>query len=178
MLLLPCFEPCLYSFFACFIFPSVPCPIAVAMVFHVGNNWTHSFLLRKLECFTHVLWRIQVSRWYVLRTTQNGDFVLLPVCVAPCWRSGALSAQWRSVGALAPERVVPSLVSPCAHARFCWMFSLTHATALKPSHSNKSYPLDHLQHFDCQSLSLLTSMIFGGSEGKKLLFSLRRITTQ
>ena len=82
-----------------------------------------------------------MSRWYVLRTTQNGDFVLLPLCVAPCWRSGALSAQWRSVGALAPERVVPSLVSPCAHARFCWMFILTHATALKPSHSNKSYPL-------------------------------------
>ena len=116
------------------------------MVFHVGNNWTHSFLLRKSECFKHVLWRIQVSRWYVLRTTQNGDFVLLPLCVALCWRSGALSAQWRSVGTLAPERVVPSLVSPCAHARFCWMFLLTHATALKPSHSNKSYPLHHVQH--------------------------------
>ena len=87
-----------------------------------------------------------MSRWYVLRTTQNGDFVLLLLCVAPCWRSGALSARWRSVGALAPERVVPYLVSPCAHARFCWMFISTHATALKPSHSNRSYPLHHLQH--------------------------------
>ena len=87
-----------------------------------------------------------MSRWYDLRTTQNGDFVLLPLCVAPCWRHCALSAQWRSVGAVAPKRVVPSLVSPCAHARFCWMFILTHATALKPSHSNKSYPLHHLQH--------------------------------
>ena len=29
---------------------------AVAMVFHVGNNRTHSFLVRKLECFKHVLW--------------------------------------------------------------------------------------------------------------------------
>ena len=41
---------------ACFVFPSVPCPLAVAMVFHVGNNWTHSLLLRKFECFKHVLW--------------------------------------------------------------------------------------------------------------------------
>ena len=48
------------------------------------------------------------SRWYVLRTTQNEDFVLLPLCVALCWRTGALSAQLRSVGAVAPERVVPS----------------------------------------------------------------------
>ena len=59
---------------AYFVFPSVPCPLAVAMVFHVGNNWTHSFLLRKLECFKHVLFWFPV-RWYVLRTTQNGDFV-------------------------------------------------------------------------------------------------------
>ena len=49
-----------------------------------------------------------MSSWYVLRTTQNGDFVLLPWCVALCWRTGALSAQLRSVGAQAPERVVPS----------------------------------------------------------------------
>ena len=49
-----------------------------------------------------------VSKWYVLRTTQNGDFVLLPLCVVPCWRTGALLVQCRSVGAVAPERVVPS----------------------------------------------------------------------
>ena len=42
--------------FGVFCFPSVPCPLAVAMVFHVGNNWTHSFLLRKFECFKHALW--------------------------------------------------------------------------------------------------------------------------
>ena len=40
--------------FGVFCFPSVPCSLAVAMVFHVGTNWTHSFLLRKLECFKHV----------------------------------------------------------------------------------------------------------------------------
>ena len=61
----------------------------------------------------------------------------------------ALSAQWRSVGAVAPERVVASflcsrLVS-CTCARL-WMFILTHATALKPFHSKQSYPLHHLQH--------------------------------
>ena len=50
-----------------------------------------------------------------LRTTQNGDFVLLPLCVVLCWRAGALS---RSVGAVAPERVVPSLfVFPCVYLR-------------------------------------------------------------
>ena len=38
----------------CFCFGSLS--LAVAMVFHVGNNWTHSFLLRKFECFKHVLW--------------------------------------------------------------------------------------------------------------------------
>ena len=41
---------------ASFVFPSVPCPLAVALVFHAGNIWTHSFLLRKSECFKHVLW--------------------------------------------------------------------------------------------------------------------------
>ena len=41
---------------ASFVFPSVPCPLAVPMVFHVGNNWAHSVLLRKLQCFMHALW--------------------------------------------------------------------------------------------------------------------------
>ena len=42
------------------------------------------------------------------------------LCVVPCWRTGALSGQCRSVGAVAPERVVPSFgFSPCVHARFC-----------------------------------------------------------
>ena len=58
-----------------------------------------------------------MSRWYVSRTTQNGDFVLLPLCVAPCWRTGALSTQWRSVGAVAPERVVPSFDFLLVHMR-------------------------------------------------------------
>ena len=68
---------------------SVPYPIAVAMMFHVETIVHRIFRLRKLVCFRHVLWRIQVSSWYVLRTTQNGDFVLLPLCVALCWRTGA-----------------------------------------------------------------------------------------
>ena len=44
----------------------------------------------------------------------------------------ALSAQWRSVGAVAPERVVASFVLALCRARahFCWMFIVTHATAL------------------------------------------------
>ena len=62
---------------AYFDFSSVPCPRAVAMVFHV-DNWTHSFLLRKLECFKHVLWWFPV-RWYVLRTTE-WRFCLAPFC--------------------------------------------------------------------------------------------------
>ena len=61
----------------------------------------------------------------------------------------ALSAQWRSVGAVAPERVVASFL--CSRFVSCtcallWMFILTHATALKPFHSKQSYPLHHLQH--------------------------------
>ena len=61
----------------------------------------------------------------------------------------ALSAQWRSVGAVAPERVVASFL--CSRLVSCtcallWMFILTHATALKPFHSKQSYPLHHLQH--------------------------------
>ena len=99
---------------AYFVFPSVPCSFAVAMVFHVGDNWTHSFLLRKLECFTHVLWRIQVSRWYVLRTMQNGDFVLLPFGVSRL--VGAVALGWRS-GARARYCFLP-LFSPCVvHVR-------------------------------------------------------------
>ena len=61
----------------------------------------------------------------------------------------ALSAQWRSVGAVAPERVVASFF--CSRLVSCtcallWMFILTHATTLKPFHSKQSYPLHHLQH--------------------------------
>ena len=79
------------------------------MMFHVEAIGHTIFLLRKLECFKHVLWRIQVSRWYVLRTTQNGDFVLLPLCVAPCWRTGALAPCRRSGARLAQWR--PSVLS-------------------------------------------------------------------
>ena len=61
----------------------------------------------------------------------------------------AWSAQWRSVGAVAPERVVASFL--CSRLVSCtcalqWMFILTHATALKPFHSKQSCPLHHLQH--------------------------------
>ena len=61
-------------------------------------------------------------RWYVLRTTQNGDFVLLPFGVS------------RPAGAAAPVRVVVSF--PCSGlvsstCALLWMFILTHATALK-----------------------------------------------
>ena len=61
--------------------------------------------------------------------------------LVPCRRSCARLAQWR------PSVLSLPLVSPCVHARFCGTFILTHATALEPSHSNKSYPLHHLQHF-------------------------------
>ena len=90
----------------------------------------------------------QVSRWYVLRTTQNGDFVLLPLCRALLAHSrlvGAVALGWRS-GARARCCFLPLVLALCrARAHFCWMFILTHATALKPSHSNKSCPLHHLQ---------------------------------
>ena len=93
-------------------------------------------------------------------------FCLAPFCVLRL--VGAVAP----VGALAPERVVPYLVSPCAHARFCWMFILTHATALKPSHSNRSYPLHHLQHkkkgkeFD---VILSSGVLFVATKSSKLL---------
>ena len=86
-------------------------------------------------------------RWYVLRTTQNGDFVLLPFGVS------------RLVGAVAPERVVASFL--CSRLVSCtcallWMFILTHATALKPFHSKQSYPLHHLQQgYDPKPLLVL-----------------------
>ena len=69
----------------------------------------------------------------------------------------ALSAQWRSVGAVAPERVVASFL--CSRLVSCtcallWMFILTHATALKPFHSMQSYPLHHLQHNEMWFLTI------------------------
>ena len=83
------------------------------MVFHVGNSGTHSFLLRKLECFKHVARRFPV-RWYVLRTTQNGDFVLLPHGVSRL--VGVVALGWRS-GARARCCFLP-LFSPCVvHVR-------------------------------------------------------------
>ena len=70
----------------------------------------------------------------------------------------ALSAQWRSVGAVAPERVVASFL--CSRLVSCtcallWTFILTHATALKPFHSKQSYPLHHLQQGYAQPLFVL-----------------------
>ena len=70
-------------------------------------------------------------------------------CLAPFFVCRALSAQWRSVGAVAPERVVTSFL--CSRLVSCtcallWMFILNHATTLKPFHSKQSYPLHHLQH--------------------------------
>ena len=61
----------------------------------------------------------------------------------------AWPAQWRSVGAVAPEHIVASFL--CSRLVSCtcallWMFILTHATALKPFHSKQSNPLHHLQH--------------------------------
>ena len=99
------------------VFASIPCPIAVTRMVHVETIVHRIFRLRRSECFKHVWWRIQVSRWYVLRTTQNGDFVWLPLCVALRWRlAGAVALGWRS-GARA---CCPFLgFSPCAHARFC-----------------------------------------------------------
>ena len=77
----------------------------------------------------------------------------------------AWSAQWRSVGAVAPERVVASFL--CSRLVSCtcallWMFILTHATALKPFHSKQSYPLHHLQHFTITSPLKLVNQIWWG----------------
>ena len=123
----------------CFVF-FIPCPIAVAMMFHVQTIVHTIFRLSKLECFRHVLQRIQVFKWCVLRTTQNGDFVLFPLCVAPCgphWRFvGAMSLGWRrcrSVGAVAPERVVPSfrfLLRACALLLNIHLDSSDHSQAI------------------------------------------------
>ena len=124
----------------CFVFSSVPCPIAVAMMFHVETIGHTVFLLRKLECFKHVLWRNQVSRWYVLRTTQNGDFVLLPLCVAPCWRTGARLAQWR------PSVLSLPLVFSLCTCALLLNIHLDSCDRTQAISSNKSYPLHHLQH--------------------------------
>ena len=48
-------------------------------------------------------------------------------CVAPCRRSVARLAQWRPSALLLPSFV---LALCRARAHFCWMFILTHATAL------------------------------------------------
>ena len=72
-------------------------------------------------------------------------------CLAP-FVCRALLARWRLVGVVAlgwrsgARACCPFLVcfSLCVPARFRWTFILTHATALKPSHS-KSYPLHHIQ---------------------------------
>ena len=113
---LPCFEPCLNSFLSSFVFPSVPCPLAVAMKFHVGNNWTHSLLLRKLKCFKHVLWRLPVW-WYVFENHAEWRFCLAPFwCVAPGQHSGARLAQWRPSALLLPSFVLALCL---ARAHFC-----------------------------------------------------------
>ena len=53
----------------------------------------------------------------ILRTTQNGDFVLFRLCVAPCWHNVVRLAQCRSIDAVAPERVVPSFGFLLAYMR-------------------------------------------------------------
>ena len=88
-----------------------------------------------------------------MRTTQNGDFVLLPFGVS------------RLVGAVAPERVVASFLGSRLVSCTCallWMSILNHATALKPFHSKQSYPLHHLQHnnFDCHWSPLVPTLDF------------------
>ena len=74
------------------------------------------------------------------------------------WRFCALSAQWRSVGAVAPERVVASFLRSRLVSCTCallWMFILTHATALEPFHSKQSYSLHHVRV--CVSVVLMVS---------------------
>ena len=91
---------------------SVPCPIAVAMMFHVHRL----FRLRKIRVFqTCLVENPSVKVVYFENHAEWRFCVLLPLCVVLCWRAGALS---RSVGAVAPERVVPSLfVFPCVYLR-------------------------------------------------------------
>ena len=99
----------------------------------------------------------QACRWYVLRTMQNGDFVLLPfVC-------RALSAQWRSVGAVAPERVVASFLCSRLVSYTCAFLLDVHLDSCDRTQSRliqKSYPPHHLQHFESHRLDRAPCVFF------------------
>ena len=112
-----------------------------------GNDCAQNFSVEEIRVFQACLVENPSVQVVCFENHAEWRFCLAPfVC-------RALLAHWRLVGAVAlgwrsgARACCPFLwFSPCVHARFCWTFILTHATALKPSHSNKSFPLHHLQH--------------------------------
>ena len=90
---------------------SVPCPIAVAMMFHVHRI----FLLRKIRVFQTCLVEIPSVQVVYFENHAEWRFCLAPfVCpcsvgaLAPCRRSRARLAQWR-----------PSVLSPSLFVFLC-----------------------------------------------------------
>ena len=103
-----------------------------------GNNWAHSFSVEEIRVFQACL--VENPSVQVLCFENHAEWRF---CLAP-FVCRALLAHWRLVGAVAlgwrsgARASCPFLwFSPFAHARFCWTFILTHATALKPSHSKQ-----------------------------------------
>ena len=99
---------------------SVPCPIAVAMMFHVENDCAHSFSVEEIRVFQACLVENPSVQVVCFENHAEWRFCLAPfVC-------RALLAHWRLVGAVAlgwrsgARACCPFLrFSPCVHARFC-----------------------------------------------------------
>ena len=126
LLYLPCFEPCLNSFWRILfslgsLSPccchGVPCWSQLDTQFSVEEIRVFQACLlvtpSQVVCFeNHAEWRFcLVSFW----------------CVAPCRHSGARLAQWRPSALLLPSFCSRLVSCTCA---LLWMFILTHATAL------------------------------------------------
>ena len=128
------FEPCSNLLWR-ICFSSVPCPLAVAMVFHVGNNRTHSVFVEEIKVFQAC----------VVVNTETGGMFLEPR------RMENLSSSHLVCRARLAQRrpcalLCLSLSSGLCRSRVrtsCGTFIMTHGTALKPQ--NKSYPLHHPQ---------------------------------
>ena len=82
-----------------------------------GNDCAHSFSVEAVRVFQACLVENPSVQVVCVENHAEWRFDLLPLCVARCWRTGALSAQWCSVGAVAPERVVPSFGFLLVHMR-------------------------------------------------------------
>ena len=85
-----------------------------------------------------------------MRTTQNGNFVLLPLVCR------ALSAQWRSVGAVAPERVVASFLRSRFVSCTCALLLDVHLDSCDRTHSR----LIQNSHIHCTIFNILHAARF------------------